>query len=105
MRRRKSEPPAARTDPLDDRGEVARLVVAVAQRARLVAELERAEKDHAPATLGEDPSHRPLRAFEPDEGEGPIRILLDAAAEGRISAIGEAARPLRTELERAAAII
>src|SRR3954470_2326677 len=101
MRAREGEAPAMRADALDQSRKIARLVVTVAQRARLVAELERAEEDHAPAGVGEDASHRPLRAVDPDEGEGRIRPRLDPAAEEGIGDIAKIARSPRAELDRA----
>src|SRR6185295_13313041 len=55
------EPPAIVADSLDDPGQVALGVAAVAQRTRFVAELEGAEKDEPAGIFRKQHADRPLR--------------------------------------------
>ena len=99
-----SEPPAALADPLEQADHVALAVVAVAQHALLVAELEGAEEDEAPVAVGEQPADRPLRAGQLDEVHRP-GAGRDPAVEAGIGDIIEQALALAADLEHPAAIV
>src|SRR5687768_3604647 len=87
---REDEPPAAIADPLEKRDHVAVGVAAIAHDPFLVAELVRAQEDHAALAVREKPADRPLRSGQLDEAHRPFGAgRLDPALERRISDIVE----------------
>ena len=83
MRMRKDQPPAPVPDPLDQADHVALGIPAVAIGQGFVAELERAEENHAPPAVGKQDSDRPLRSVQDGELE-PRPFGADAAEAGLI---------------------
>jgi len=100
----KDDPPALVADPLEQADHVALAVAAVAIGKRLVAELERAEEDHAAAGVRKEDSDRPLRAVEEGEME-PRALCADPADVRLVSGEDGMAGGLCAELDDPAVIV
>src|SRR5690348_11141597 len=102
MRLRKDDAPAVGADPVDIAGDVPQLVLAILQRARLVAQHERAEEDLVHCVAGEDQTDIALLATELVEALEAANDL-DAAQPGRAGDVGPAPTVrFRPDLQHAA---
>src|SRR4029450_5006094 len=103
MRLRYHQPPAVRSNPLDERGDVAGLVLAVLNCALFVPE-NQASKQHLPQFIvWKDDTYKPLRTAQLAKILH-LGALPDSAGERPVSDIIEQSRAPGAELNNPAAI-